>query len=136
MNIEYEIQKAYKTALDSIGVPVFTDYSVAPDQTYPFIKIGTVQAIQEITNGCKIFNVFVTVEAIDGNINEVGRKGCLLLGGQIENAINPGTDIAIDTPFEIANTFLLNSTTIDNKSGVYFIYQNIRTYQHKINLTT
>ena len=136
MNVEYAVQKAYYTALQALSVPVYSDFSIEPTREYPFIKITGIQANQEITNGCRIYNVFVTVEAITGSVNNVGRKEALTLGASIDGIINSGSNIAIDAPFEFGNTYLLNSETLDAKSGVYFIYRNLRTYQHKINITT
>jgi len=135
MTIETAIGNAYFKALSpEIGYPVYRAFAVPESASFPYVIISTIDVNQVIPSGCKKWRVSVTLDIVTGFASPTGNTQANTIANLIENIINPDSmlDISIELPYTIGDTRNTLSKPLENKSDNYWIYRNLRTYQHTV----
>jgi len=135
MTIETAIGNAYFQALSpEIGYPVYRAFAVPESASFPYVIISTIDVNQVIPSGCKKWRVSVTLDIVTGFASPTGNTQANTIANLIENIINPDSmlDISIELPYTIGDTRNTLSKPLENKSDNYWIYRNLRTYQHTV----
>lgn len=135
MVVEQAVSNAYFQALSpEIGYPVYSAFAVPESAAYPYVIITQVDANQVIISGCKKWRVNVTLDIVTGFPTPTGNVLSNTIANLIENIINPDSSIDISTPlpYSIGDTRNTLSRNLESRSDNYWIYRNIRTYQHTV----
>jgi len=135
MTVEKAIGDAYFQALSpEIGYNVYRAFSVPENASYPYVIITQIDVNQIIVSGCKKWSVNVTLDIVTGFKSPTGNGQANTIADLIEDIINPdsGIDISISSPYVIGDTRNTLSRNLESRSDNFYIYRNIRTYQHTI----
>ena len=135
MTVEQAVGNAYFQALSpEIGFPIYKAFAVPESASYPYVIITQIDANQIIVSTCKKWRVNVTLDIVTGFASPTGNAQANTIANLIENIINPysAIDISIALPFTIGDTRNTLSRNLESRTDNYYIYRNIRTYQHTV----
>lgn len=134
MDLSKALKAGYYQALyPEIGVPVYDAFSIPEMATYPYVIISTITTSEIVNTTCKKFNAEVTLDIVTGFTRPTGMDEAFDIAEDIDAIINPMSLVDIDINaygWEIGNTNLAASDSVQLKTGEYWIYRNIRTYSH------
>jgi hypothetical protein len=135
MDLSLALKTAYFQALDpEIAVKVYDAFSVPERATYPYVIIASIDVNEIVNSGCKSYNATVTLDIVTGFSSPTGMNSAYIIGGNIESIINPMSRVNLDLSsygYQIGQT-RSNSAPLQLRTDNFYIYRNIRTYNHII----
>jgi hypothetical protein len=136
MDLSLALKTAYFQALDpEIGVSVYDAFSIPERVSYPYVIISSIDVNEIVNSGCKSYQATVTLDIVTGFSSPTGMNTAWIIGENIESIINPNSRINLDLSangYQMGQTRLTGSNSLQLRTDNYYIYRNIRTYSHII----
>lgn len=135
MEVSKAVRTAYSTALSGISVPVYDVFAIPEGIAPPYVLISTQVTNQLTIKRCKRYNTSVLLDIVTRSLDPIGREDAEDIAEEIEAIINPDTFEDLDLSpygYQLGNTIRENDTDNSLKSGQYYIYRKLVTYNHLI----
>jgi hypothetical protein len=134
MDLSKALKAGYFQALyPEIGVPIYDAFSIPEMAPYPYVIISSITTSEIANTSCKKFNADVTLDIVTGFTRPTGMDQAFDIAEDIEAIINPTNKVDINITaygWNIGNTNLATSDSIQLRTSEYWIYRNVRTYSH------
>lgn len=134
MDISLALKTGYFQALSpEIGIPIYDAFAVKTEATYPYVIISNISVSERIPNGCKIYNATVTLDVVTGFSSPTGMAIAWNISEMITDIVNPMNlqDLDIEgNGWAIGETRLSGSNPIQLRTGTFWIYRNLLTFNH------
>ena len=134
MDLSKALKAGYFQALyPEIGVPIYDAFSIPEMAPYPYVIISSITTSEIANTSCKKFNADVTLDIVTGFTRPTGMDQAFDIAEDIEAIINPTNKVDINITaygWNIGNTNLATSDSLQLRTSEYWIYRNVRTYSH------
>ncbi|MNL31417.1 hypothetical protein D3C87_1532040 [compost metagenome] len=139
MELSKAIRTAYFTALNgnvtfnSNIVPVFDAFAIPDGATPPYILLSSQTSVQGNLKRCKRYGASILVDIVTSSTDPIGRSDSEDIAEQIENIVNPDSfaDLNLNANgYDIGNTSRAGDSDLSDKSGIYYIFRKLITYDH------
>lgn len=133
MDLNRALYRAYFEALKPLSTPVYDAYSVPVQVDYPYVIVSDVSSSERLPNGCRVYNADVRLDIVTGFSSPKGMGDAWAIAESIKNIINPDSFADIDAnPFgwEVGETRLGGSDSVQLRTGNHWIYRNLLTFRH------
>jgi hypothetical protein len=142
MDVNLAVRKGYYSALngnviyDAAVVPIFDTYADPETTKYPYVILSNTTSTQREGKRFKSYNLNIVVDIVTGSPESTfGREQSEEIGDLVAAIVNPDTFIDIDIPangFKIGDTSAGTNTQLTSRSGPYFIFRKLITFNHII----
>ena len=133
MVVDKFLSDYYAVTIGSLGYPIFQAGAVPEGQAYPYVLINAIQSIERLSP-CLAYNCFVTIDIVTQHNAPLGKAQMYSIASDIDEIVNDKTQYSSDG-WKIDNTYMSNSTDLEEQGNFGYIYRNLRVYQHQVSKT-
>jgi len=136
MDLSLALKIAYFQALSpEIGISVYDAFAIPENVKYPYVIISSIDVSEDLNSGCKSWRADVTLDIVTGFNSPTGMNRAWEIAGLIEDIINPDSRANLDLEsngYQVGQTRFTSSIPNQLRTDNYWIYRNIRSYNHII----
>lgn len=116
-------------------VKIYDVFALPENTSYPYILLSTQTGSQRNLKTGKVYEATLLVDIVTGSLSPIGRKQSEQIAEQIENIINPDSNVDIDITaygYSIGETVREEDTDLADKRSQYYILRKLMRYRHLV----